>query len=472
MLKILKFKLFWKFFTYYFLAQVVSVLLVGYLLWTHNQTEQDKRMFENHPDAQLARNSVVTAMRYGGESAAIQVINSISNLQATPVYVVDQFEKELLGRTLPRTVKEVIADQLGKDANIEDVMSPAGNHYYVFVLSGGGPRFMGETPSSSDMSKPGVITDDTRPRLGPPPPQPHLLPIVPLVVGVIVSLFSALILAWNFSKPIKALRNSFDEVAKGNLDVSVYQKIASRNDELSELGFEFDQMVQKLKKLIEGQSRLLHHVSHELRSPLARLQIAIGLAKQGSVEVGTTIDRIELEVSRMDKLIGDVLDLSRLDAGIKKILKEKFDLSELLDEIVEDARYEAKVKRIKINKNCSSNFEIYANQELLHRAIENIIRNAIKYSDEDGVVDIECDMKQPHRISILVKDQGSGVDEAELKELFKPFYRGQSGEKASGYGLGLTITKQIIEAHGGEVSAKNIQPSGFVVELTFPLSQS
>jgi two-component system, OmpR family, sensor kinase len=469
MFKILKFKLFWKFFTYYFLAQVVSVLLVGYLLWIHGQSEQERGVFENHPDAQLASNSVIAAMRYGGENAAIEVINNMGSLHVPTVYVVDQSGRELLGRALPNSVMKEIAEQVGKDVKIEDVTSPTGNHYYVFVLSGGGPRAMVEIPPP-DTANPMGGAENAGARLGPPPSQQHLLPILPLVVGVIVSLFSALILAWNFSKPIKALRSSFDEVAKGNLDVSVSQKIAYRNDELSELGFEFDQMVEKLKKLIEGQSRLLHHVSHEMRSPLARLQIAIGLAKQGSVEVGTTIDRIELEVTRMDKLIGEVLDLSRLDAGIKKMSKVSFNLTELLDEIVEDARYEAKVKRIKINKTCSGNFEVYANQELLYRAIENIVRNAIKYSDEDCVIDIECDLKQPNRISILVNDQGHGVDEQELKELFKPFFRGQSGEKAFGYGLGLTITKQIIEAHGGEISAKNLKPSGFSVEIALPVN--
>jgi two-component system, OmpR family, sensor kinase len=242
-----------------------------------------------------------------------------------------------------------------------------------------------------------------------------------------------------------------------------------RNDEISELGLGFDRMVHQINQLIQGQTRLLHHLSHELRSPLARLQIALGLAKQGSTSIETTLDRIELEVSRMDKLIGEVLDLSKLDSGIKKISKEKVSVNALLAEIVDDARYEAKVKDITINKSCASHFEVFANLELLHRAIENIVRNAIKYNVEGGAVEITCSAKSNQLLSISVCDQGSGVNEAEINDLFKPFFKGQSGQKAEGYGLGLAIAKQIIEAHGGEIYAKN-QQVGLCVEIVLPLN--
>ncbi|MFA6040966.1 MAG: ATP-binding protein [Methylophilus sp.] len=451
MLKIFKLKLFWKFFSYYFLAQVVSILLVGVLIWFNHQSEDRLRKFENSP--QLLLESVVVSLRYSGESAAEKTINHMLKMPGPTVYVVDDSHKELLGRPVNNDLWNSITSH-SATLNAAEVTSPSGKKYVVFPLDLASPH----------LGMRGLF-------MGHEPPGEHraMFPIIPLIVGIFVSLFFSVILAWNFLKPINALRKAFGEVEKGNLDVTVAKEMTARNDEISDLGFGFDRMVHQINQLIQGQTRLLHHVSHELRSPLARLQIALGLAKQGSTSIETTLDRIELEVSRMDKLIGDVLDLSKLDSGIKKISKEKISVDELLAEIVDDARYEAKVKRITINKNCASHFEVFANLELIHRAIENIVRNAIKYNVEGGTVEITCSAKSNQLLSISVCDQGFGVNEAEINDLFKPFFKGQSGEKAEGYGLGLAIAKQIIEAHGGEIYAKN-QQVGLCVEIVLPLN--
>lgn len=487
MFNIFKFKLFWKFFIYYFLVQVVSILLVGYLVWLHNQSEQEKRVFENHPGAQLTRGSVAAALRFGGEHAAVESINNAINMHAPLVYVVDQSMNDLLGRAVPRKVLNAVVQRQGMDNAVDEVISSTGKKYYVFVLGGGAPPRpslmrslvgdFGPPPPPPDMINRDAYSS-SRANSGPPPSlsqsgppgqrRSELFPILPLGVGVIVSLLSALILAWNFSKPIKALRKSFEEVAKGNLDVSVSKEMASRKDEIAELGEGFDQMVMQIKNLIQGQTRLLHHVSHEMRSPLARMQIALGLARQGTAKFETTMDRLELEVNRMDNLIGEVLDLSRLDSGIKKLAKEKVSLSELLEDIAEDASYEAKVKRVNVVRDWSNGNKLLANYDLLHRAIENIVRNAIKYSYEGGAVVIKCSQVTSDSISVMVTDQGPGVMEGELDDLFKPFYRGQSGDNAKGYGLGLAITKQIVEAHGGSVSARNNKPKGLCVEMVLP----
>lgn len=300
------------------------------------------------------------------------------------------------------------------------------------------------------------------------------IPVIPLIVGLIVSLFFSAYLACNVIRPISLLMNSFDQVAKGNLKVSVSDKMRGRHDEIAELGMHFDRMVRQISQLIQAQIRLLHHVSHELRSPLARIQIAVVLAKQGPTDLEKTIARVELEVTRMDKLIGEALDLSRLDSGVEKLTKQPFSLSELLDEIVVDARFEAKVKDITILQHCAEGVEINANQQKLHRAIENVIRNAIKYSVEGGTVAISCVISLDHSVSIKVKDQGEGVLETELNDLFEPFFKGQLGEKTKGYGLGLAIAKQIVDAHGGEMIATNIQlasekPTGLCVEIKLPV---
>jgi two-component system, OmpR family, sensor kinase len=472
-------KLFWKFFIFFFVAQLISVLIVSALVWTHNQEEEKSRQIENSPPARTLVQAMSSILRYGGAIGATETLQEwLKNHPNHKVFVADQQQKELLGRKITNEVwQEVLKDQNTSPA-VKKVTLENGETYFVFVPEQRQfrPEMVGQMEMMNlNQSHPppnaneGPDGPPGPPGMHGPPPNRELFPLVPLLIGVLSSLISASILAWNFSKPIKTLDNAFGEVAKGNLDTSVSNSMGNRHDELSDLGLRFDQMVRQLKALVESQTRLLHHVSHEMRTPLTRLQIAIDLFKQNPDKLQSSLDRMELEVTRMDKLMGDVLDFSRLDAGIKKIRKEPIAIGEIMDEIVADAVYEAEIRQIKIHYSGEGNAEINASAELLHRAIENVVRNAIKYSPENSEISIEVKPMQENKLEIAVTDQGPGVPETEIDKIFEPFYRASVTSKANGYGLGLTLTKQIIEVHEGKISAMNATGRGLRVVITLPL---
>jgi signal transduction histidine kinase len=245
--------------------------------------------------------------------------------------------------------------------------------------------------------------------------------------------------------------------------------MSGRRDELSDLGRDFDTMATRLGSLIQSQTKLLHHVSHELRSPLARMQMALGLVRQNPDKVHEFIDRVELETNRIDNLVGELLELSRLDSGVTQVQKKKFDLNQVIYSIVEDAQFEATEKNIKLHLKLEQSCEYEGQSDLMYRAIENVVRNAIKYGVDGGEVNIACTYQNTDKcLHIVVCDNGTGVDELELEDIFKPFVRGLSGSQTEGHGVGLAITKQVLEAHGGKVFARNLKPKGFCVEMVLP----
>lgn len=433
-------------------------MVVG-LFWIQHHENDDLISHDNSAQVSQLQNQIVNTLHSDGEQAVMAIIQGLQGEDKPTIYIVDESRKDLLGQTVDDHLWHSIANH-DASLNFTKVKSHVSNkQYFVFVLD-----------AHDSLHSP--LNDAQVSSLTPHTHKRFRFPTIPVVVGVIVSFFFAFLLALNFSRPINSLKNAFDEVAKGNLDVGVAAEMASRKDEISELGAGFDQMLLQIKKLVEGQTRLLHHLSHEMRSPLTRLQIAVGLSKQGSSDIDSTIKRIELEVTRMDHLIGEVLDLSRLDSGIKQLSKEVFSFTELLAEILDDARFEAGVKGITIHHDIATNVALLANQELLHRAIENVVRNAIKYSAEGGVVDVKSHIKSDGFVSLTVTDQGTGVLDSELEDLFKPFFKGESAQKAGGYGLGLAIARQIVESHGGDIVARNQQPTGLCVEFTLPITTS
>jgi signal transduction histidine kinase len=219
---------------------------------------------------------------------------------------------------------------------------------------------------------------------------------------------------------------------------------------------------------MEGQRRLLHDVSHELRSPLARLQAAIGLAQQQPEKIGASLERIERESVRMDKLVGELLTLARLEASAAMPPMEEVGLMELVEGIVADARFEAGQQGRGIEMHGVALVGLRCAPDLLWRAIENVVRNAIKHSPEGGTVCIElgADIGQA-RISVL--DRGPGVAPDQLAAIFEPFYREHPGG-ADGHGLGLAIARRVIDAHGGAITASNREGGGLRVDITLPLA--
>jgi two-component system OmpR family sensor kinase len=298
-------------------------------------------------------------------------------------------------------------------------------------------------------------------------------PVDVIVGGVLASLSVAVLLAWYVSKPIRSLRQAFNTAAQGDLDVRVADSLGRRRDELADLGRDFDRTAARLKLLMDGQRRLLHDVSHELRSPLARLQVAVGLARQHPDNVAAALDRVEHESVRMNKLIDELLTLSRLESGMACGHEESVGVAELLIEVMADAGFElqnrSKAVAFDIDVESLRSAKVTGNAEMLHRALENVVRNSIRHTPSGGQVYVvgEYDLGR-HEVRLMIADEGPGVAAAELEAIFKPFFRGEGARGTSGHGLGLAITHRVIESHGGRIRALNRTSGGLAVEICLP----
>ncbi len=308
----------------------------------------------------------------------------------------------------------------------------------------------------------------------PPPPHSHprngpplAFPVEPMIVGTLVSLGAAILLARYLSKPIRLLKQGFDAVAEGNLQLRLEPAIGKRRDELADLGRQYDQVVMRLQASVEGQRRLFHQVSHELRSPLARLQVALDLAKQQPEVQEKWLQRIDVEAGRMDRLVGELLTLARIEAGMVSAQKEAFDLVDLLAAVVDDARFEAQGAGKDVLLSAPASLPVQGDPELLQRAIENVVRNAVRYTVEGSAVQVRADLDRAV-VRIAVTDQGPGIAAQDLTSIFDPFQRGGGKSQGEGYGLGLAIARQVLEAHRGFIVAENGAAGGLIVRMEWP----
>ena len=300
----------------------------------------------------------------------------------------------------------------------------------------------------------------------------HMLNIpTPLLwIGGLGGLLFSSLLAWNLTRPMLQMRRAFGRVAQGDLSVRLYSSMGKRHDELSDVARDFDSMAERLQVLVKAREELLHDVSHELRSPLARLQLAIGLARQNPLNVETSLQRIEHEAGRLDKMIGELLALSRAENSDMPD-EEYFDLYGLVEAVVNDARYEAQLPGVEITLKADTgeqtDYTVKGNAELMRRAIDNVVRNALRFSGRGQAVTVSLTHAEQW-LKIDVEDQGPGVEEDKLSSIFDPFVRVKSPLSGKGYGLGLAITRKVMLAHEGKVDARNADPHGLVISLQVP----
>lgn len=299
------------------------------------------------------------------------------------------------------------------------------------------------------------------------PPHSHPFPLLPFAVGLLASLAFALLLARHLSQPILGLRAAFAAVARGDFSVRLADGMAGRTDELADLGRDFDQTAQQLKRLMDAQRRLLHDVSHEVRSPLARIQLAMDIARQQPEKMPASLQRIERETARINHLMEELLTLSRLEVGAVGAMDEPVDLLELLNAIVADARFEAEAKSCTVVLTAQADAVVTGSAELLHRAIENVVRNAVRYTFGGTAVYVLL-ARAGDTCMVEVADDGPGLPEAALEAVFEPFVRFRDSGGEAGYGLGLAITRQVILAHGGSLKASNRASGGLSISLRLP----
>lgn len=292
------------------------------------------------------------------------------------------------------------------------------------------------------------------------------------VIALVITFFLCLLLARSISKPILAIKKAALQLGEGDLGIRV-QDLDHRHDEFGSLAKSFNQMADKLSNNVYAHQRLLGDVSHELRSPLTRLQMALGLAQQTPIEPDVQLkylQRCELEVTRLDQMISDVLALSRLENTTQAVNHPLIDLSQLIQNIISDAQFIAGEQDINIEFLSPQKIMIYADNQLIASAISNIINNAIKYSKASGSIIVTM-TQQAQQLFLHVEDNGCGVPEQTLAHLFEPFYRVHDARdrKTGGTGLGLAIAQQAVMAHKGEISAHNNNKGGLTVTIMLPI---
>jgi two-component system sensor histidine kinase CpxA len=378
-----------------------------------------------------------------------------------PIYIVDQTGEDILGRTLPsplgRYAKRLKdAGFLGEDvlpSRKEDplLLTPLftdrdGVVYTIMINTSGWPLSL-------------LLERDVR--------------LLVLAFALVISGVLCWWLARYVSKPVVRLQSSARSLAAGNLDARVGEDFSRRRDELGVLARDFDTMALHVRNLIASKESLLRGMSHELRSPLARLRVALGLARRDGADLTRQLDRIELEAERLDVLIGQMLQLSQLRAVEPTLPHAPVDLTALLNEVVEDARLEATAANKFVAWVPGDTVSIEADHNLMRSAIENVLRNAVRFTTVGTAVVVSLTHDNAN-VSVLIEDRGPGVPKAELQRIFEPFYRvAESRDRDSGgTGLGLAITGRIVPMYGGEVTADNREGGGLSVTIRLPLLQS
>ena len=430
-------RLFWKSFFAFWLALLLAALGVGTSVWLHRQASSEAAT--TSPRAAVLLDSAEVVLRRGGARVMWDVLREWeAAAPRTQVFVLDTNGKDLLDRPLPEGLGQAPA------AAIRRAIAPDGQTYTLIAQA---------RPLPGGRVRP--------PRHEPPSP------ILPITMGLLASLVFSAALAWYVSKPIRHLRDAFRAVSEGRLDTRVQAAMGGRSDELADLGRDFDRMAQRLQAQIAAQQRLLHDVSHELRSPLARLHAAIGLARQNPAKLEATLERIERESVRLDELVGEVLTLSRLEAGTPGAPVAAIDLMEMVASIADDAGFEAQANGRGVRFSGAGEVIAKVRGELLYRAVENVIRNATKYTAPGSVVEV-CARVDDGRFEVVVSDQGPGVPEADLEAIFEPFHR--ADPSPTGYGLGLAIARRAVVSHGGRIHARNRPEGGLEVTITLPIT--
>lgn len=379
-----------------------------------------------------------------GIEAARDEILAVPRYSRSYIYVVDAQGREIL----QRDEELAVLKDRHRRMEAEDVRDASGRAFTIYLVD--------RIPPSTILA-PGTAGTALR-----------------ILFGAIISALVSFFLARSLTAPLESLRLATRKIAAGDLDTRVGQATGRRHDEFSQLAADFDVMAERLQTMQQANRRLLRDVSHELRSPLARLSVAVEIArKKGAPNIRSELDRIELEGQRLESLVNDVLGLLRESSEHSPKQDENIDLAELLTELVDVVNYEVPEGKPGIIWQPPSAIRHYGDRELLWRTMENLLRNALRHTDaERGVVLSLSQDAQQRQVEIIVRDYGCGVPEAELELIFQPFYRVQESRDRStgGHGIGLAIAAAAVGRHGGQIQASNAPGGGLTMRVTLPMT--
>src|SRR6185437_9341659 len=372
-------------------------------------------------------------------------------------FIVDPSGRELLHRPLPGFIRSPHDSPSEPDRTTAPI-APIGG---ALVLAGPtGPYHVIVGPLAlkqrlfGDLEQPGV-------------------PTATLTIALVVSGVICFLLARYLVAPVDRLRLVTRQLAAGDLNVSVSGSLKGRQDDLGLLAADLDSMAGRLRSLLESKEQLLRDVSHELRSPLARMQLALSLARRTGSSVERHLDRISCEADRLEQLIARTLKLVRLERAAEGFERKPVSVSELLTHIAADVGIEAEAQGCTLALAADPELTVCGDEELLRSTFENVTRNAIRYSPSGSQVKVEAHRTGEASAEVVICDHGPGVPEKDLTLIFEPFYRvGSARDRAGGgEGLGLAIAARAVAVHGGTIRARNLPQGGLAVSIALPLTK-
>jgi len=429
---------------------------------------------EAGPFLTLWRSQVGTALALYGE-AAMEVrsregaaglatfFERLRDFAGGKAYLIDQHDKEVTGRPLPAKIR-TFAGRVPEDGEPVFEISGAELVAGLTLRDRTGTAFVivREMPRRPfwHLLKRGFTGGDVGLRL--------------VLMITVVGLLSYG-LGRYLTRPILGLQSAVRRFAGGDLAVRVAPLVQGRRDEIAQLGRDFDHMAERIESLMRAQQRLLRDISHELRSPLARMAVALELAKsRAGAEAQPNLERIEREAGRLNQLIGQLLTLVRMESGVEAMETALFEVSSLVGCLVRDEDFEARGRNRSVTAEITAGLALVGNEELVRRALENVLRNAVRYTAEHSAVEVNLtkeriDNREWARLSI--RDHGPGVPRESLRAMFLPFRRiGDARERDSGgVGLGLAIADHAVRAHHGSIWAENADGGGLRVVIRLPL---
>ena len=452
--------LYWRIFLTFWLA--LALILVGTVTVAFNAAAQHRAespwVLRGQLYAQAAR-----AFEGGGPAALRNWLEALQSSEPfSRTFVIEPSGKEMLGRPLPKYLRPSAESGDSNSGGLGSapiapiggalvLVSANGDTYHVVVGPlRQSPRLFGE------LEQPGV-------------------PAATLLLALIVSGVVCFLLARYIVAPIDRLRRATRQMAGGDLSVRVSPSMGGRHDDLGLLATDLDTMAERVRILLETKQQLLRDVSHELRSPLARLQLALSLARRQDNPAERHLARIACEADRLEQLIARTLKLARLERPTGTLERTPLDVGDLLKNIADDVAIEADAQGCAVTVQVGAGLEVSGDPELLRSSFENVIRNAVRYSPPGSQVGITARrMASPGQseecIEVIIYDQGPGVPEKDLTLIFEPFYRVDAARDRAGggEGLGLAIAARAVALHNGMIEARNHQAGGLVVSVTLP----
>ncbi len=444
--------LFLKIFLSFWLAQALFLVLATLVTLAIRQQAESAWEAEQ---AQILSQTVQT-YETGGQAALAQYLDQVRQSQGARAYLLDENDQELSGRRSrdwakdgehrrPRSSRGGFLGWMAARPQRQSITSASGHRYTLVMF---------------------------------PPPHGPFGDLGIHGLGIFIAILSSglvcYLLARYLTSPVVRLRAATQKLAAGDLTARAGVPPPGRHDEIAELVRDFDTMADRLETSVKAQARLLNDISHELRSPLARLNVALGLSRQRSgPEAQSALERIELEANRLNELIGRLLTIARLESGDQAMKKVSIRLQELIREIAQDAEFEAQTRKCRVDVTKVDDCMVIGDPSLLRSAIENVVRNAIQYTREGTDVQIGLECRQGTygtEAVIKISDSGPGVPAEALDKLFRPFYRidDARGRQTGGVGLGLAIAERAVRLHGGTIQASNRSEGGLMIEIRLP----